>query len=141
MWHDKQIGAAILAAPFFLAGLYLVHPVPLDLSWPLREPARFLLPALAYPVLEEAAFRGLIQGELVKRPFGRRTLLSLSGANWAASALFVAAHFLYHSPLWALAVLGPSLLFGHFRDRYDSIRPGAVLHVLYNTGYFLTFGA
>jgi len=34
----------------------------------------------------------------------------------------------------------PSLVFGYFRDRYDSIWPGAALHIFYNAGWLLLAG-
>jgi membrane protease YdiL (CAAX protease family) len=39
-----------------------------------------------------------------------------------------------------VATVVPSLVFGYFRDRYDSVVPGAALHVFYNAGWFLAVG-
>jgi membrane protease YdiL (CAAX protease family) len=61
----------------------------------------------------------------------------LTQANLTSSALFTTLHFTSHAPLWAIGVLLPSLLFGYFRDRHDSIYPAIVLHIFYNAGYFL----
>ena len=58
-------------------------------------------------------------------------------ANLATSVLFTALHFVSHPPLWAAGVLLPSLLYGYFRDRHDSVYPAIALHVFYNAGYFL----
>jgi membrane protease YdiL (CAAX protease family) len=46
-------------------------------------------------------------------------------------------HFINHPPFWALAVFFPSLVFGYFRDRCDSVVPAITLHILYNFGYFV----
>ncbi len=142
MLKDKHFGAAILAAPFFLIAFTLLRPVTLELelSWPLHAPARFLLPALVYPVLEEAAFRGLLQGTLVRFDWGRRSRAGISGANLLTSIAFTACHVLYHPPAWAAAVFVPSLIYGYFRDRTGSIRHSVALHAWYNAGYFWIFG-
>ena len=92
-----------------------------------------------YPLLEEWLFRGLLQPQLLTyRPL-RTQRLGLSGANLLTSLLFGATHLLAHSPLWAAAVIIPSLIFGAFRDRYQSIVPAIILHSFYNLGYFLIF--
>ncbi len=97
---------------------------------------------LIYPLLEEIAFRGLLQGWLARlESVERLSVAAISGANLVTSLLFAAAHLLHHSPLWAALVIGPSLVFGWFRDRYHSIVPGLLLHILYNSGYFLLFQA
>ena len=105
----------------------------------MHDPLPFLLAALAYPVLEEIVFRGLLQGTLYACPFGRKRLGPLSWANLLASFAFTGFHFFYHSPLWAVAVIFPSLVFGYFRDKYQSLLPPIILHVFYNTGFFWLF--
>ncbi len=50
------------------------------------------------------------------------------------------AHLAAQAPALAAATFCPSLVFGYFRDRYDSIAPGAALHVFYNAGWFLLTG-
>lgn len=95
---------------------------------------------LLYPVLEEWLFRGLLQPLLLKSAIGRSSLYGITFANVAASVLFTAFHFISHTPVWAVSVLFPSLLFGWFRDRHQSILPAIVLHCGYNLAYFLSFG-
>lgn len=140
MWRDKRYGAALAAAPFFWLLLYLLARPSVDWGWPLNRPAAFLLPVLVYPLLEEAAFRGWLQGLLFKKTWGRKARAGISQANLVTSLVFVACHFLYHPPLWAAAVFVPSLLFGYFRDLSGSITPSIILHVFYNAGYFWLFG-
>lgn len=89
------------------------------------------------PIIEELLFRGVIQGELRRRPWGKREWLGITEANLITSLLFVAMHFINHPPFWALAVFFPSLVFGYFRDRCDSVIPAIALHILYNFGYFV----
>ena len=92
---------------------------------------------LLQPVVEELLFRGLLQGWLAEKPWGRRQLAGFTLANLAAALAFTALHFVNHPPLWAAGVLLPALLFGYFRDRHDSVLPAIALHVFYNAGYFL----
>jgi membrane protease YdiL (CAAX protease family) len=114
-------------------------PLALSLAWPLHTPMIFLLVALIYPVLEELVFRGALQGALYRQPWGRRSLGQVSLANLLTSLVFAGFHLFYHAPLWAALVLFPSLIFGYFRDRYQSVVPAIVLHVFYNAGYFWLF--
>jgi len=100
--------------------------------------AAFLLGFLVVqPLLEELLFRGVVQGWLREAAWGARKTLGLSAANWTTSALFVVAHLPAQPPAWAVAVFVPSLVFGHFRDRHDSLLPAALLHIAYNAAFFL----
>ena len=84
------------------------------------------------PLFEEILFRGLIQGQLIKREWGRRSWLQISTANVVTSALFVGLHLFMNPPLAALLVFIPSLVYGYFRDHCESIVPSIVLHCAYN---------
>ena len=101
----------------------------------LREPWTFALYAIVYPVLEELAFRGLIQGELLKRL--RAQAGPLSSANALTSALFAAAHVVLRPSWLAASTFAPSLVFGYFRERHGSLVSPIVLHVTYNAGFLL----
>jgi len=137
-WKDPLFFAAIGVALLYWVALYmLTQPLP-DLSWPLREPLRFIYPALLYPVIEELIFRGYIQ-DLAHRRLATWQLGPLSHANILTSLLFTALHFINHPPLWAAAVFIPSLLFGFFKDRSGHLGAPIVLHVFYNSGYFWLF--
>ncbi|WP_372972140.1 JDVT-CTERM system glutamic-type intramembrane protease MrtJ [Marinobacter sp.] len=92
---------------------------------------------LVYPVVEEVLFRGVIQGELLRRPFFACSLAGISAANVTTSGLFVLLH-LFHQPLgWALAVAIPSLVLGYFRERYQGVWMPIFLHVLFNGTYLV----
>ncbi len=137
-WQDPLFYAAIAAALCYWLALYLlVHP-HLDPGWPLRAPWRFVYPALLYPVVEELVFRGLIQ-DLAHRYLRPWRLGPLTHANILTSLLFTALHFINHPPLWAAAVMLPSLLFGFFKDRTGALTVPILLHVFYNAGYFWLF--
>lgn len=129
---DPRFGLALLAGLLFwlaLAGLSPPAPVP--------GLAALASLVLLQPLLEELLFRGLLQGWLLARPWGRRQFGGFTLANLLATLLFTALHFISHPPLWAAGVLLPSLLYGYFRDRHDSVLPAIALHVFYNAGYFL----
>lgn len=138
--RDWQFWAALVAAPIFWALLYGLGSAPVDAVWPLAQPVRFLLPALIYPVLEEIVFRGGLQPWIARQPWGAHRVAGISYANALTSVLFSALHFLFHPPLWAALVLVPSLVFGYFRERHDSLASPIMLHVFYNAGYFWIFG-
>lgn len=137
-YKDRQLGAAVLAAPFFWLVLYLVFQPAVDPGWPIRFPVEFLLPVLLIPVVEEYVFRGLAQGWLLKRFPGRR-VGPVSLANLLTSVLFCIPHFFRTDPLWAASVFFPSLVFGHFRERHGGLATPIGLHVFYNAGYFWLF--
>lgn len=132
--------AALLLAP--LAWLLLAQVQPLALV-PLAEidPWRAFSFCLLYPVLEELVFRGALQGALLQRAWGRRRFGPLSAANLLTSVAFSLLHLVRQSVLWSVAVFPPSLLLGLLRERYGNTRPGILLHVFYNSGYFLLFAA
>ena len=138
-WRDRLYYATLAAALVYWLALYLIMQQAPDFGWPLREPARFLYPALLYPVVEELVFRGLVQ-ELAHRYLRAWSLGPLTHANILTSVLFTALHFINHPPLWAAAVLVPSLLFGFFKDRTGGLSAPILLHVFFNSGYFWLFG-
>ncbi len=137
--RDGHFGAAILAAPLFWVALFVLTRPAVDLTWPVSAPLAFLLPAFAYPVLEEIAFRGALQGALWKTRLAAIAWGPISAPNLLTSVVFVAAHFFWQSPYIAVSVIVPSLIFGYFRDRYRNIVPAVLLHVFYNTGFVLLF--
>lgn len=137
-WRDRLFYAAVAAAPVYWLLLFLLTRPRPQLDWPLQQPLVFLYPALFYPVLEELVFRGLIQ-ELAHRYLKPWRVGPLSHANLLTSLLFTALHFISHPPLWAAAVLVPSLVFGFFKDRSGALAVPVVLHVFYNSGYLWLF--
>lgn len=137
-WLDPLLWLALLAACVYWMLLYVVMRPGIDPGWPLDAPRAFIYPALVYPVLEEIVFRGFIQ-DFLQRRMQHRRLGVLSHANIITSLVFTALHFLSHPPLWAVAVFVPSLVFGYFKDRTGALGAPIMLHVFYNSGYFLLF--
>ena len=94
-----------------------------------------VLSVIWYPVLEEVLFRGIVQGAIFYKQWGRKYFIGFSVANLLASLLFAFAHFWYQSVIWGVLIFVPSLVYGIFRDRYSSIYPGILLHAFYNGGF------
>jgi membrane protease YdiL (CAAX protease family) len=96
---------------------------------------------LVQPVLEELVFRGMLQGQALRlmtlngkpRRFGPVSL-----ANVLVTVVFVALHLRAQPLVWALAVAGPSLVFGHLRERFGSVWPAVLVHAVYNAGFGVT---
>lgn len=89
---------------------------------------------LLQPAAEELAFRGVLQGWLLRRTAAKR-VGPFSRANVLASLAFATLHLATQPVPWALAVLAPSLVFGHLRDRLGSVLPGIAMHAAYNAGF------
>jgi len=137
---DWQFITAICAAPVVWLLLYYIDSPSLSVDWVFTATWLFLSLVLLQPILEECVFRGLLQGWLIQRQWGKKSVLGLSQANIVCSTVFVSMHLFYHAPLMALMVMLPSLIFGHFRDRYHGwLMPAIILHVFYNLGYFLLY--
>jgi membrane protease YdiL (CAAX protease family) len=137
--RDRLFWLAVMAGPLCWLLLYLLlRPATPQWSWPLAAPADYLLPVLFYPVLEEIVFRGLLQ-ELAQEFISRRTFGPLSLANLLTSLVFTGFHFLNHAPLWAALVFFPSLVFGFFKDRHQTLIAPILLHGFYNAGFLLLF--
>lgn len=139
--RDTQFWQAVIAALLFWTVGYLWFSPQPDWAWPLHNPRDVLYFALVYPLVEELLFRGMLQGLLLKRPALKQKILGLTGANLVTSCIFTGLHFLMHPPLAAVAVIVPSLIFGHFRDRHGTLHAPILLHIYYNLGYFWVFAS
>lgn len=141
--RDPIFWAALLAGPLVVWGLAGAGLIRLQLRSPIEllasAPSRIALVVLAYPIVEEWLFRGIIQPAISERlkvsaSSGKRP--GISAGNFHTSLLFALAHLIQHPPPLALATFFPSLVFGFFRDRYSSVVPAVVLHVAYNYCWF-----
>jgi membrane protease YdiL (CAAX protease family) len=138
LWRDRLFLAALLAGVVTWLILYFLQQPLIQWNWPFVRPWPFLSVVLLYPVVEEIAFRGLVQ-ELLRDYVSRQSLGPLTIANLLTSVLFAGLHFIYHAPLWAALVFFPSLVFGFFKDRTRRLLAPIILHVFYNAGYFWLF--
>lgn len=122
-----------MAAPVFilLYNSFFSHQT-LDLSAISIDTKSLFFLIVFYPVVEELAFRGMIQEYIATKTKQYHNLYSITVANILTSVLFVLMHFVHHTPLWALLVFIPSLIFGYFKDQYKNILPSIVLHMFYN---------
>lgn len=136
--RDPLFYLALLAGPAVWSVLYLLAPLPVEWNKPLLYPVWFLKLVLIYPVLEEIMFRGLLQ-ELVRDLLSKVRFGPLTVANLLTSVFFAGAHFFYHPPLAAALVFFPSLVFGFFKERTDSLVAPVLLHAFYNAGYLWLF--
>ena len=131
---------ALFVAPLFWLGLYYSGTEVSGPAWLSANAWLFLQLTLLYPVMEELVFRGWLQERLWKTGLARLSIYCISMPNIVTSVVFTGFHFLVHPPVSAVAVIAPSLVFGFFRDRYQSVLPSIILHVFYNTGVILLFG-
>lgn len=139
-WRDWQFAAAWVAAPLAWWILARLVGMPLgDPGWVARSPWLFTWLVLLGPMLEEWVFRGWLQPGLARRMARARWPVAPLLANLVTSLIFAALHGLSHPAPWAAAVVLPSLVFGHFRQRHGGLGSPIALHVGYNAGYFLLF--
>ena len=128
-----QYGAALVAAPIFvLLYISLFQDQTIDLKSILSDTKSLFFLIVFYPVIEELAFRGMIQEVITTKTKQYPVYFYISLANILTSVLFVLMHFVHHTPLWALLVFVPSLVFGYFKEQYKSILPSIFLHMFYN---------
>lgn len=113
---------AVLAAGF---GPFMYHPADF-FGW--------LAFVVLQPTIEELAFRGLLQGQLL-RLTQKRQMAGVSMANVLTTVVFVVMHLPSQHPGWALAAGVPSLVLGHLRERQVSVIPAMALHMIYNGGF------
>jgi len=81
---------------------------------------------------EELFFRGFLMQLISEYTGNRKVCYFLSYANILSSVLFSAAHIFTHSLMWSMSILFPSLIFGYFREKYNSVWPSIILHFWYN---------
>jgi len=138
LFKDPLIWIIIICACLFWYSLSYFVPLPAHLGWPLETPLAFFIPVILYPVLEEIVFRGAVM-EFLSEKIPGMAFLYLSKANILTTILFTSLHFFYHPPIWASAVIIPSLIFGLLKERYNSLIPPITMHVFFNAGYYWLF--
>lgn len=136
---DRHFQLALLAGPLTWLLLWpWLAPQHFNPAWPWAYPQVLLLAVLIYPPLEEVVFRGWLQQTLAHH-IPPQPRWCLSPANLATSLVFALAHLWRHSPLMAASVLLPSLIFGYFRERQQSLLSPILLHSWYNLGFVYLF--
>jgi membrane protease YdiL (CAAX protease family) len=135
-YRDREFYLALLAGMLVLSAIYLFIPVSTGSIHPGQWSVVIAL-VIWQPFWEELLFRGIIQGQIYKRRWGQRAWLKISSANLLASVAFAAAHIAFNPNLWSVSVFIPSLVFGYFRERHNSIFSPIALHSIYNLGYMI----
>lgn len=129
-YYDAKFLFALFSSVVVLFFIYPYMPVfssELKLSWTL------LISLIIWqPLIEELLFRGVIQGQASKYKWGQAKIFHVTSANIITSFLFVAIHLFNSLLLWSLAIFIPSLLYGYFKDLFNSVYPAIVLHGAYN---------
>lgn len=137
--RDPQLWVVLILA--VLVGILFSWVLPDGYAVPLMaEPRIWISFLLLHPLVEEWIFRGVIQGELMRHPprSGNTLWMGISHANWVTTFFFCLAHFAAQPGLWAIAVAAPSLVFGHFRERFGRLSVPIALHILFNGVYLLS---
>jgi len=140
-WKSWQFFLAILIAPVFSWGFSKITGTESsDFLWLWYHPKTLTLSVLFFPLIEEISFRGVLQGAFLSRPFFRKSLWGITGANGITSVIFAGIHLVYHAPGWALAIVFPSLVFGYFRDKTSGVSASIFLHMFYNLTFLSIVG-
>ena len=139
-WLGWPLALAAALGPVVWLILYWWVRPDINVQETSANPSGIILVCLLYPLVEELAFRGYLQTKISEFPWAKVARYHITVANCCTSVLFVTVHFFYHPPIWSISIIAPSLIFGGFKDRYDSVVPGLILHCLYNSGYYLLFG-
>jgi membrane protease YdiL (CAAX protease family) len=132
---EKSTKRILLAA--LAAGPIVAFPlaVIIDSETEIAQQSSFSYFALSlffFPLIEETAFRGVIQPWLNTFHTMQRRLFGISYANIVTSVLFSLIHLRHHHPIWAGAVFFPSLVLGYLREITGGIRIPFVVHAFYN---------
>jgi len=133
--HLAEFTLAAIASVILMGGVGLLNKVPTS-GPPVFWPWAWLV--VASPILEELCFRGLLQTEL-RRRLGR-SYGPISQANLLTTVVFAALHLAQRPSALVALVAIPSLMYGYFFDRFNSLRSAIGLHVLHNALYFSVFG-
>ena len=136
VYRDPQFYLALLAGLVVLTVIYQFIPVQ-TYDFETKRWSYFIALVIWQPFWEELMFRGIIQGQVYKSPWGQRAWFRISNANMVTSLAFAALHIAYNPNLWSVSVLFPSLVFGYFRERHNTTFSPIALHSIYNLGYMI----
>ena len=136
-----QYGVALCAAPVFsLIYSEIFQHRSEAIFWLLNDLKSSFFLIFLYPVIEELTFRGIIQEYIGQKTEQYGYFLGISLANLLTSILFVLMHLVYHTPIWAILIFLPSLVFGYFKEKYGKTTPSIILHIFYNLCFLSLVG-
>lgn len=132
---------SIIVAPLFcIIYVKLFGQSADNLFWIFDDLKYLFFLIILYPIVEELTFRGMIQSYISVKTKYFEFLWGISLANVLTSILFGLMHLIHHEPIWATLVFVPSVIFGYFKDRFDSVLPSIFLHMFYNLCFFSIIG-
>ena len=140
--RELYFGVALVAAPLFCL-VYNLFFISNSLTFDqlFVEKKMLLWGVIILPIIEELAFRGVIQEYIGTKTKTLPSFFYLSTANILTSVLFAGIHLIYHHAIWVLLVFFPSLVFGYFKEQYQGILPSIILHAFYNFNFILLVGS
>lgn len=133
---DRMFWAALMAALPFWGLLFWLHTPSDPVVYLVNHIGRFVLVAVASPIVEEIFFRGALQEYLAKR-IRKKSEGPVSPANIVTSVIFAALHAIVWTNFWSLLVFFPSLIYGYFKEKTGGLATPIGLHAFYNAGFFL----
>lgn len=104
--------------------------------WLLGQEWAALGALLAAAVWEEALFRGMLQGALLRKASLATRRLGVSGANLLSSALFCLAHLSLHAASFLPAYFVASLALGALRERTNGLACPILAHAGFNLAWW-----
>ena len=131
--HFRQV----LLFGLLIGGLFWLNAPRAWLTFQVVSPLHLFKLMFLNPLFEEIVFRGMIQGELLKKVSFRRSVGGISLSNVITSLMFAGVHSLNQPLVLASLIFVPSLLLGYFRERHSGLITPIVLHVYFNGIYIL----
>ena len=130
VWFYVSIALAFLF--YWVLSLFVSVHVGIVDAW------QFLFYQAVFVVFpEELFFRGFLIPTLNR--YVNIKISFISFGNLVSALIFAFFHLFSHPFVWAFSTFIPALIFGYFREKYNSIWPSAMLHFIYNAGYFYFF--
>ncbi|MEZ9697728.1 JDVT-CTERM system glutamic-type intramembrane protease [Vibrio sp. 10N.261.46.E12] len=134
---DKQLHITVCLSIAIGLAFWFALPYGLNNVWPITTVALVNI-LLVYPVLEEVSFRGGIHDFLLKQKLLNNQYYGVSVSNVVTSCLFASFHLMQHPPLFAALTFIPSVILGHFKERYGSLLVPIALHCLFNAIFLMS---
>ena len=125
---DKYFLSFLLIGVLFLFILSFFK-TNFNFFWYFNNPLGFFNVIIVASVVEEILFRGILF-DLFRRRYNEKPTIIVT------SLLFGFAHIFLHSPIWALGIVLPGVLFGTLKCRTKKVYAPMALHFLYNLMYF-----
>jgi membrane protease YdiL (CAAX protease family) len=132
--------SALWGALFVWGGLYFMGPVS-----SFQAPSGYIhwmIVLICAPVVEEWVFRGWLYDGFRQR-LGDKVLIRIlysqviTRTNAITTGLFTLFHFISRDLLSAVMIIVPSIVLGGIREESNLLWPCILVHMTWNTGWFL----